>query len=91
MSVAIETKKPLSMSEIMTTMKIGMYLSGAVEAMGPARSGKEAAKLMDDYMSKKEMDVPSKSAARTLLTKMEKDNNQKIADTPAKTKLKYMY
>lgn len=96
MSMFIESNKGFTMSEIDTAMRLGVYLSGAVEAMGTAKSDSEAKKLMDQYMERKskegrDLKAPSKEAAKTILANMEKDTKQKIAETPAKTKLKYMY
>lgn len=96
MSMFIESEKGITMGELDTAMRLGVYLSGAVEAMGSAKSNSDAEKLMDQYMAKKQkagtdLKAPSKSAAKKILDRMEENNNKEIADTPLKTKLKYMY
>ncbi|MCQ2914877.1 MAG: hypothetical protein MJ247_06760 [Alphaproteobacteria bacterium] len=87
MSMGIEFKNGVSMAQIDTGVKLGVYLSGAIEAMSNASSLKEAEKLCDKYMERKPLKSVDKKTAVQMIDHMEKETKKDIKATPLKTKV----
>ena len=73
MSVGIELKEGLTLSQITTIAKVGLYLGEMVEVMGKETSKKAANRAADSYMKDKPLTVSDKKMALKTIDGMTAD------------------
>lgn len=72
MGLIIESKTGISFTDIQAAAKVGIYLAGAVEAMGKTSSKREAARAADKYLADHPVKNADKQAALKIIGNMEK-------------------
>lgn len=89
MALIIESKKGISLSDIQAATKVGLYLAGAVEAMGKTSSKREASKAADKYLADHPLKTTDKEATLKVVDNLEKNYKAEAKSADLKTKIQY--
>ncbi|MBQ8346354.1 MAG: hypothetical protein IJY17_02015 [Alphaproteobacteria bacterium] len=89
MALVIESKQGISFTDIQAATKVGLYLAGAVEAMGKTSSKREAARAADKYLADHPVKNADKQAALKIIGNMEKELSGQAKTADFKTKAQY--
>ncbi len=89
MALIIESKKGISLSDIQAATKVGLYLAGAVEAMGKTSSKREASKAADKYLADHPLKTTDKEATLKVIDNLEKNYKAEAKSADLKTKIQY--
>ena len=85
----IESKKGISLTDIQAATKVGLYLAGAVEAMGKTSSKRDASKAADKYLANHPLKGIDKKAAIKTIDNLEKNYKAEAKSADLKTKIQY--
>lgn len=84
MSMGIELKEGLTLNEITTIAKVGLYLGEMVEVMGKETSKRAASRAADSYMKDKPLTVSDKKMALKTIDGMTADYENRAEDAKPK-------
>lgn len=89
MALIIESKEGITLADFQAATKVGMYLAGAVEAMGRTSSKREAARAADKYLAEHPVENTDKRATLKVIGNMEKNLSDQAKSAGLKTKVQY--